>query len=775
MKEIILTIGGMGCAACAQKIEKSLNNLNGIISASVNLAAEKAAVSFSEEILNFSGIKNEIEKIGYQVIGIPEGVTGEPNNAGKQKKESIETLNKKRKQKELKALFKKLIISAVFSLPLLYMAMAPMIKYVNLPLSSELHHMMKNLPFLYALVQLILVIPVIIAGNKFYTVGFKSLFRLSPNMDSLIAIGTSSAFIYSAYNTIMIIYGSLEAVHSLYFETAGVIITLVLLGKYLEAVAKGKTNEAITKLMELAPKTALVIRDNEEIEIPAEDIVIGDIIFVKPGEKIPVDGTVVEGSTSVDESMLSGESMPIDKKKGDSVYAASLNTTGRIFFRADKIGSDTMLAQIIKMVETAQNTKAPVAKMADIVSGYFVPAVCLIALAAGIAWFFAGGADLKFALRIFISVLVIACPCALGLATPVAIMVGMGIGAKKGIFIKNGEALENAHKINTIVFDKTGTITAGKPSVTDILCGKNYSSETEGNPSVNLLLLAASAENNSEHPLAQAIVEEARKNDLKLIKIKNFNSFTGMGIEAQAKDNLTITAGNRKLMAEKNIAFKEFQSDCDALADAGKTPVYVSINARAAGIIAIADTVKPESKSSVEALKKMGIDVMMITGDNKKTAEAVAKQVGIDHALCEVLPNDKAGEIKKIQEGGAKRKIAAMVGDGINDAPALAQADIGIAIGTGTDIAMESADIVLVHSNLKDVSKAIELSKKTIRVIKQNLFWAFGYNVIGIPIAAGVLHLFGGPLLNPMFAAAAMSLSSISVITNALRLKKLIK
>jgi Cu+-exporting ATPase len=598
--------------------------------------------------------------------------------------------------------------------------------------------------------------------EKFYTIGFKALFQRSPNMDSLIAIGTTAAVLYSIYNTFQIAAGHFMAVDALYFESAGVIITLILLGKSLEAVSKGRTSEAIKKLMGLAPKTAVILENGQEKEIPIDEVEIGDVILVKPGDKIPVDGTVTGGHTSIDESMLTGESMPVDKKEGDPVYAASLNTTGVIQFKAEKIGSDTALAQIIKLVEDAQGSKAPIAQMADIVSGYFVPVVCVIALLAGIGWYFGTAGDLKFALTIFISVLVIACPCALGLATPTAIMVGTGKGAENGILIKGGEALETAHKINTIVFDKTGTITEGKPKVTDVLVAGSVSKD-------RLLQLTASAERGSEHPLGQAIVLGAKESGLTLLDAEQFDSLTGRGIKARLEGE-DILAGNRKLMDEQNISLAGMEEISDKLAEEGKTPMYVAINGELAGIVAVADVVKESSRAAIERLHKMGIEVAMITGDNKKTAAAIAKQVGIDRVLAEVLPQDKSNEVKKLQS--ENRKVA-MVGDGINDAPALAQADIGIAIGSGTDVAMESADIVLMRSDLMDVPAAIDLSKHTIRNIKQNLFWAFGYNVIGIPIAAGVLHLlFNGPLLNPMFAAAAMSLSSVSVLTNALRLKR---
>jgi Cu+-exporting ATPase len=514
--------------------------------------------------------------------------------------------------------------------------------------------------------------------------------------------------------------------------------------------------------MGLAPKTAVILENGQEKEIPIDEVEIGDVILVKPGDKIPVDGTVTGGHTSIDESMLTGESMPVDKKEGDPVYAASLNTTGVIQFKAEKIGSDTALAQIIKLVEDAQGSKAPIAQMADIVSGYFVPVVCVIALLAGIGWYFGTAGDLKFALTIFISVLVIACPCALGLATPTAIMVGTGKGAENGILIKGGEALETAHKINTIVFDKTGTITEGKPKVTDVLVAGSISKD-------RLLQLTASAERGSEHPLGQAIVLGAKESGLTLLEAELFDSLTGRGIKARLEGE-DILAGNRKLMDEQNISLSGMEEISDRLAEEGKTPMYVAINGELAGIVAVADVVKESSRAAIERLHKMGIEVAMITGDNKKTAAAIAKQVGIDRVLAEVLPQDKSNEVKKLQS--ENRKVA-MVGDGINDAPALAQADIGIAIGSGTDVAMESADIVLMRSDLMDVPAAIDLSKHTIRNIKQNLFWAFGYNVIGIPIAAGMLHLlFNGPLLNPMFAAAAMSLSSVSVLTNALRLKR---
>jgi Cu+-exporting ATPase len=750
----------MTCAACSARVERAIRKLEGVESAVVNLATEKATVVYDPRLLRLSSIKEAVERAGYAALDLPK-----PGAVDK---------DKLRKEKEIKTLWIKFIVASSLGLPLLYIAMAPMIGNIlpswgNLPFPEALRPM--RFPLAYAFTQLVLVIPIIIAGNKFYTVGYKNLFQGSPNMDSLIAVGTSAAVAYSVYNVFLIISGDHMAVDSLYFETAGVIIALILLGKTLEAVSKDRTSEAIKKLMGLAPKTAIIIINGEEKETPIEDVRPGDIIVVKPGGKIPVDGTVTEGHSAVDESMLTGESMPIEKNSGDPVYGATINANGIIHLKAEKVGDETALAQIIKLVEDAQSSKAPIAKIADVVCGYFVPIVCVVAFAAGIAWFAAastgltvlpaGKTALEFALTIFISVLVIACPCALGLATPTAIMVGTGKGAEAGILIKGGEALETAHKIQTIVFDKTGTITEGKPEVTDVVTvpgvGKKY-----------LLQITASAEKGSEHPLGQAIVLEAQKQEIELFTISHFEALTGRGIEAVI-NGVSVLIGNKKLMNERCISFAEQETESDRLAAEGKTPMYVTLDGKAAGIVAVADVVKANSGKAVERLHKMGIGVAMITGDNKKTAAAIAKQVGIDRVLSEVLPQDKSAEVKKLQDEGCK---VAMVGDGINDAPALAQADVGIAIGSGTDVAMESADIVLMRSDLMDVSTAIHLSKRTIRTIKQNLFWAFGYNVLGIPVAAGLLYIFGGPLLNPMFAAAAMSLSSVSVLSNALRLKR---
>jgi Cu+-exporting ATPase len=793
----------MTCAACSARVERALRKLQGIESATVNLATEKARVIFDPQVLRLSAIKEAITNAGYEVL--------------ESSKNSVDE-DKLRKEKEIRILKTKFIIAASLGLPLLYIAMAPMLSWAALPFPKALKPM-EN-PLVYALLQLALIIPIIIAGNRFYTVGFKNLWLRSPNMDSLIAVGTTAAVAFSLYNTWLIIGGNHMAVESLYFETAGIIIALILLGKTLEAISKGRTSEAIKKLMGLAPKTAIIIENEVEKEIPIDEVMPGDIIVVKPGAKIPVDGVVTEGHSSVDESMLTGESMPVDKKPGDKVYAATINANGVIRFKAEKVGSETALAQIIKLVEDAQGSKAPIAQLADIVSGYFVPIVCLIALVAGSAWFAAtsvgliglpaGKSALEFSLTIFISVLVIACPCALGLATPTAIMVGTGKGAENGILIKGGEALEIAHKIQTIVFDKTGTITEGKPEVTDVIIGIRDQGSGIGEEENFLLQLVAAAEKGSEHPLGQAIVREAEKRGLSLPSVTEFKAIPGRGIEAKIGirdrgsgiNNLysddkdasklytdisdydpqspvpsprsLILVGNRKLMDEQGIDLADLAAASDQLAAEGKTPMFVAIDGgtngmRAAGIIAVADVVKKSSRAAIEKLHSMGIEVAMITGDNKKTAAAIAQQVGIEKVLAEVLPQDKSAEVKKLQADG--RKVA-MVGDGINDAPALAQSDIGIAIGSGTDVAIESADIVLMKSDLIDVPTAINLSKRTIRTIKQNLFWAFGYNVLGIPIAAGLLYLFGGPLLNPIFAAAAMSLSSVSVLTNALRLKR---
>lgn len=739
LREVTVSIGGMTCASCAAAVEKEIKKLKGVIEVNVNIATERASIKYNPYETRISQIKGAIKKAGYDPMEIQTG-------------DNVD-VEKEKRQKEMNVLWKKFIVSAIFTVPLLYIAMGHML---GLPIPEMIEPSVNPLNF--ALTQLILTIPVVIAGYKFYTVGFKALIKRAPNMDSLIAIGTAAAVIYGIYGTIEIAGGNIQYANDLYFETAGVIITLILLGKYLESVTKGKTSEAIKKLMGLQPKTAVVIHDGKEMTIAIEEVEVGDIVLVKPGEKIPVDGNVIEGHTAVDESMLTGESIPVEKNIGDKVIGASINKNGTIKFKATKVGKDTALAQIIKLVEDAQGSKAPIAKLADIISGYFVPVVIAIAIVSGIAWYLAGATGI-FALTIFISVLVIACPCALGLATPTAIMVGTGKGAEYGVLIKGGVPLETTHKIKTIVFDKTGTITEGKPKVTDVIAVEGYSED-------ELLELAGSAEKGSEHPLGEAIVKGAEEKGLEFKKIDKFEAIPGHGIEVEI-ENKDILLGNKKLMADRKIEIT-LQDESDRLANEGKTPMFIAIEGKLTGIIAVADTVKESSAAAIKQLHDMGIKVAMITGDNKRTADAIAKQVGIDIVLAEVLPQDKANEVKKLQEKGKK---VAMVGDGINDAPALAQADVGIAIGSGTDVAMESADIVLMKSDLMDVVTAIQLSKATIRNIKQNLFWAFAYNTAGIPIAAGLLYIFGGPRLNPMFAAAAMSLSSVSVLTNALRLK----
>jgi len=710
MEHQVFDIRGMHCAACAQRVEKTVGKLSDVAQANVNLASEKLFVEYNEAGITSAEIMQAVSDLGFEAL-LP--------------KPKAEDENQLRKQKEIKTLWAKCIVSACFALPLLYIAMTPMItRWVPLPFAGALHSAMMNYPLVYALTQLLLALPIIGVGYKFYTVGFKALLQRSPNMDSLIAVGTTAAMLYSIYSTWQIASGNFKAVDVLYFESAGVIITLILLGKSLEAVSKGRTGEAIKKLMGLAPKTAIVLQNGAEKEIPIEFVGIGDIIIVKPGASIPVDGTVIAGHTSIDESMLTGESLPVDKQADDPVYAATINTTGSIQFKAEKVGTDTALARIIKLVEDAQGSKAPIAALADKVSGVFVPVVCAIALLAGTAWLIGTGGDFKLALTIFISVLVIACPCALGLATPTAIMVGTGKGAEHGILIKSGTALETAHKIDTIVFDKTGTITQGKPEVTAV----------EG----DVLQLAASLERFSEHPIAKAVVD---RYDGDFLDVTGFEAIVGEGVRGYIEGGLIEIRRGGKVYADGEML----------------------------GNFTVADAEKPSSKAAVARLKGMGIETVMLTGDSHAVADEIASKVGIAKVFAQVYPGDKADIIKQLQAGG---KTVAMVGDGINDAPALAQADIGIAIGSGTDVAMESADIVLMRSELTDVPTAIALSKRTIRNIKQNLFWAFGYNVVGIPIAAGLLHLFGGPLLNPMFAAAAMSLSSVSVLANALRLKR---
>ena len=743
MESKTFDIEGMSCASCAQTIEKAVNQLSGVQQAIVNLATEKLVVSYDDHQVTSAEIIKAVTDAGYQATEeVAAGATADQD--------------REKKQKHIAEMWQRFWISAVFTVPLLYIAMGHM---VGLPLPAFLNPMTHATTF--AMVQLILTLPVLYVGREFFTVGFKALFKGHPNMFSLVALGTSAAFVYSLYGTVMIFLGDTSFTMALYYESAGVILTLITLGKYFEAVSKGKTSDAIKKLMGLAPKTAHILRDGAEIEVPVDAVQLDDIVIVRPGDKIPVDGVIVSGSSSVDEAMLTGESLPVEKKVGDAVIGASINKNGSFQFKATKVGKETALAQIIQLVEDAQGSKAPIAQLADKISGVFVPIVIGLAVLSGLAWFFLGQESWIFALTITISVLVIACPCALGLATPTAIMVGTGKGAENGVLIKSGDALETTHKIQTIVFDKTGTITEGKPVVTDILVADSALSEAE------LLTLAASAEQGSEHPLGEAIVGAAKERQLPLAEGSDFSAIPGHGIRVTVNERVLLL-GNIKLMKEEGIELSTFVQQADRLAEEGKTPMFVAKDGSFAGIIAVADTVKDSSQTAIARLHKMGIEAVMITGDNKRTAEAIAKQVGIDRVLSEVLPEDKALEVKKLQAEGKK---VAMVGDGINDAPALAQADVGIAIGSGTDVAMESADIVLMRSDLMDVPTAVELSKATIKNIKENLFWAFAYNTLGIPVAMGVLHLFGGPLLSPMIAAAAMSFSSVSVLLNALRLK----
>ena len=753
-KKIELTVHGMTCAACSKAVERVTKKLDGVEDSSVNIATEKAIITYDPTKVRLSQITKAIEKAGYEPIT-------------EENKETVDE-DQKRKDKERNTLFRKFIVAICFAIPLFYIAMGPMVPKPFGPWPVPNIISPETNIINYALIQIVLVVPIMLVGYKFYINGFKSLFHGSPNMDTLVAIGTSSAFIYSLYTTINLIRNAgvsmemhMSHHHQLYFESAGIIIALILLGKFLESRSKGKTSEAIKKLMGLQPKTAIIMVDDKEVEVSIDEVLEGDIVVVKPGEKIPVDGKIAFGHTSIDESMLTGESMPVEKTVGDSVTGASINKNGLIRFEATKVGKDTALAQIIKLVEDAQGTKAPIAKLADTVAGYFVPAVITIAVISALLWAIIGKENTTFVLTIFISVLVIACPCALGLATPTAIMVGTGKGAENGILIKSSVALELAHKVNTVIFDKTGTITEGKPKVTEIITYGDYDEDY-------LLKLAASAEKGSEHPLGEAIVRYAEEKNMNLINVEKFNSVTGKGINAVI-DNKKINLGNVKMMEDLNISLDIVENKYEELAKQGKTPMFISIENELAGIIAVNDVVKESSKRAVELLHNLGIKVAMVTGDNKNTADAIAKQVGIDIVLAEVLPQDKSNEVKKLQAEG---NFVAMVGDGINDAPALAAADIGIAIGNGTDVAIESADIVLMKNDLMDVPTAIKLSKDTIRNIKQNLFWAFGYNTIGIPVAAGVLYIFGGPLLNPMIAAAAMSLSSVSVVSNALRLRK---
>jgi len=736
-------IEGMSCASCAMTIENAVSKIPGVDKASVNLATEIMTVEANDSVTP-EDIAKVVDGVGYGA-----------RPRGKSVEEELEEKNEK-KEAHLREMKRNLIISAIFTVPLLFIAMADM---VGIPMPAFLSPMQS--PVSYALIQLALVLPIIWLGRRFFVDGFKALSKGHPNMDSLVALGTSAAFLYSLYGTYHVLEGHAHFAMNLYYESAGVILTLITLGKYFEDVSKGKTSMAIQTLVGLAPKMATVLRDGQEVEVPVEEVQVGDLIRVKPGEKVPVDGVVTEGNSTVDESMLTGESIPVSKAVGDEVIGASLNKTGSFILKATKIGKDTALSQIIQLVEQAQGSKAPIAKLADKVSGVFVPIVIVLALVSGLAWYFLGQESWVFALTITISVLVIACPCALGLATPTAIMVGTGKGAENGILLKSGEALEEANHVNMVVFDKTGTITNGTPVVTDVVTVDSTDEDA-------LIRLAASLEVASEHPLGEAIVAKAKEQGAAFDEVTNFEAIPGFGIKGHVGETL-VFLGNEKWMRENGLANVEMNDKANHFAEQGKTPLYIGYNDAVQGLIVVADTVKESSARAIQTLHEMGIQVAMMTGDHERTAQAIAAEVGIDRVFSEVLPQDKANYVSKLQEEGY---IVAMVGDGINDAPALAQAQVGIAIGTGTDVAIESADAVLMKSDLMDVPAMLKLSRATIRNIKENLFWAFAYNIIGIPFAMGVLHLFGGPLLNPMIAGAAMSFSSVSVVLNALRLKR---
>jgi P-type Cu+ transporter len=750
MKKFNVT--GMSCSACSSAVERSVGRLPGIQSVNVNLLSNSMSVEFDEAVLNNDKIIEAVTAAGYHAALF----VSDSNTAGP----VAEKINPvEQEQKEMK---QRIVISFTFLLPLLYLAMGHMLK---LPLPMALMGVENGITF--AFTQLILTIPILYVNRKYYQIGFKTLWHRTPNMDSLIAIGSAAAVLYGIFAIYRIGYGLGHGdtsmvkhyMNELYFESAGTILALITLGKYLEARSKGKTSEAIAKLMDLAPKTAVVLRDGVEIQIPVEEVVIGDVLVVKPGQSIPVDGVILEGSSAVDQAALTGESIPVDKQAGDKVIAATINKSGYFRMRAEKVGADTTLSQIIKLVEEASSSKAPISKLADRISGVFVPVVILIAIVAACIWLLLGY-SFEFALSIGIAVLVISCPCALGLATPVAIMVGTGKGAQHGILFKSAEALELLHQVKTIVLDKTGTITEGKPRVTDVLT-------SEGIEYSELMTIAATIEKPSEHPLSEAVVQKALELNLPIGTIQEFQALSGRGIISDWNGRHYI-AGNRKLMEEHLIDLGVYEEKAVAFAQEGKTPLFFAEEGRLLGIIAVADVVKPTSSKAIKAFQKLGIDVVMLTGDNKQTAAAIQKELAIDHVVAEVLPQDKESEVRRRMESGNR---IAMVGDGINDAPALARADVGIAIGAGTDVAIESADVVLMKSDLLDVVTAIQLSKATLRNIKENLFWAFFYNTLGIPLAAGVFYIALGWKLSPMFGAAAMSLSSVFVVTNALRLR----
>lgn len=743
-----LAIKGMSCASCSSRIERVLGNQPGVASARINLASETGTVVYDPGLISQRRIRETIKNLGFDSEPIA-GMSG--------------TLFSRRQQEsaaKLAAMKRKLLPTFVFAALVLVLSMGHMIG-MPLPDWLEPHHA----PATFALVQFLLVLPVIWAGRNFYQVGIPALLRGGPNMDSLIAVGTGAAFVYSTWNLVEILLGidAQAKAMDLYFESAAVIIALISLGKYMETRSRVRTSDAIRQLMQLAPDKTTLITDGEQSDILVEEVEAGDLLLVRPGERIPVDGRVEKGRSSIDESMLTGESLPVAKDVGDKVIGATLNKNGVLQIRAEKVGQDTVLARIVRMVQEAQGSKAPIANLADRISLYFVPVVMVIAIISGLVWYFIGQAEFTFALRIFIAVMVIACPCAMGLATPTSIMVGTGRGAQLGVLVKSGAALETAHKVRAIIFDKTGTLTYGEPALTDLfLIDEVKFTETE------VLTLVGGAESGSEHPLAAAIVSEARNRKLSLPEPDSFEALTGRGIMAGISGH-ALLLGNRELMVEKGVELSASATEAaKRFAQSGKTALFLAIDEKAAAVLAIADRIKPDAPSIVNSLRHLGIEVYMLTGDHESTATAIASQTGIRQVIAQVLPDHKAEKVKDLQEHGL---TVAMVGDGVNDAPALATADVGIAMGTGIDVAIESGDIVLMKGELSGVLAALSLSRAVMRNIKQNLFWAFAYNIIGIPVAAGLLYAFGGPTLSPMIAGGAMAMSSFSVVTNALRLR----
>lgn len=746
-KKLELKINGMHCAACSARIEKVVGNLEGVAVCSVNLATEQARVQYDPSVSGLQNIQEAISGLGF---------------SAEEKSEDSESEIESSEDK-LRAMRSRLVPSSILAMLIMLISMGHMVG-LSLPPQIDPTHS----PLTYSLIQFLLVIPVLWMGRNFYLIGIPALFRGVPNMDSLIALGTGAAFIYSTWNLVEIIFGldSVARAHDLYFESAAMLIALVSLGKYFEAKSKAKTTDAIRQLMKLAPEEATLLKNGEQQQIPVADIMVGNHILIRPGERVPVDGLIVDGHSSVDESMLTGESLPLTKREGDSLFGGTLNKNGALTLQAEKVGEDTMLARIVQLVREAQGSKAPIANLADRISLYFVPTVMTIAAVAGLSWYFLGDAGFSYSLRIFIAVLVIACPCAMGLATPTSIMVGTGRGAQLGVLVKNGEVLELAGDISSLVFDKTGTLTKGTPALTDIIIFGDFKEEV-------VVRLAAGAEMKSEHPLAEALIAAADERKYLIPESQSFSPIEGKGVEAELEIGTTsyhLYLGNVELIRDKGISglTQDTEDQAENWAEEGKTVLYIAINGKLAGILAVADPLKREAAETVRQLKFMGLDVVMLTGDNEATAAAIAKQAGITRIIAGVLPDRKESEVAKLQEEG---DIVAMVGDGINDAPALARADVGIGMGTGIDVAIESADIVLMKGDLAGVTTAIGLSRATMRNIKQNLFWAFGYNVVGIPVAAGVLAIFGGPTLNPMVAGAAMAFSSVSVVTNALRLR----